>query len=30
MSAEQFVDFVQKQAYNRECKVLIDTLKGKS
>jgi hypothetical protein len=28
MSAEEFVDFVQKQAYNRECKVLIDTLKG--
>ena len=28
MSAEEFVDFVQKQAYSRECKVLIDTLKG--
>ena len=28
MSAEEFVDFIRKQAYNRECKVLIDTLKG--
>jgi len=28
MSAEEFVDFVRKQAYNRECRVLIDTLKG--
>ena len=28
MSAEEFVDFVQKQAYSRECKVLINTLKG--
>jgi len=28
MSAEEFVDFVRKQAYTRECRVLIDTLKG--
>jgi hypothetical protein len=28
MSPQDFVDFVRKQAYNRECKVLIDTLKG--
>lgn len=28
MSPEEFVDFVRKQAYNRERKVLIDTLKG--
>jgi len=30
MTADEFVDFVRKQAYNRECKVLIDTLKGSS
>ena len=28
MSAEEFVDFVRKQAYNRETKVIMDTLKG--
>ena len=28
MSAEQFVDFVQKQAYNRERRVILDSLKG--
>lgn len=28
MTPEEFVDFIRKQAYNRECKVLIDTLKG--
>jgi hypothetical protein len=28
MTPEEFVDFVRKQAYNRERKVLIDTLKG--
>jgi hypothetical protein len=28
MSAEQFVDFVQKQAYTRERKVILDSLRG--
>ena len=28
MSAEEFVDFVRKHAYNRETRVLMDTLKG--
>jgi hypothetical protein len=28
MSADEFVDFVRKQAYNRETRVLMDTLKG--
>jgi hypothetical protein len=28
MSADEFVDFVRKQAYNRETKVIMDTLKG--
>jgi len=30
MSAEQFVDFVQKQAYTRERRVIIDSLKGEN
>jgi hypothetical protein len=28
LSAEQFVDFVQKQAYTRERKVILDSLRG--
>jgi hypothetical protein len=28
MTADEFVDFVRKQAYNRETKVILDTLKG--
>jgi hypothetical protein len=30
MSADDFVDFVQKQAYTRERKVILDSLKGEN
>jgi hypothetical protein len=30
MEHEQFIDFLQKQVYNRERKVIIDSLKGDS
>jgi len=30
MSANEFVDFVQKQAYTRERKVILDSLKGEN